>query len=534
MNQKGFAHLFILLILLLGLGIGLYLVQHPQIFRPRAENSSYDNLATILGKAGNGQALKGLAQASTSTINIPSNALGEQKTAVILMKSQFDREPLTKEQFRDRIFGETGTSINRFYKENSFNKTYFTGEVFGWYPVHFDQGCSTPVNQGLSTSDFLSYAATLAENAAKAAGVDLNPYPKRIYVFTSATCSITGAGTTNRVWLFNPTAFGDLTHEVGHSLGAGHANLLTCGALSIDTYSKCYEQNTGDLWDVMGINHLNFHSSDYQIFQFNGAHKAAMGWIPPENITTAGTDGTTYTIKPTEATTTGTQLLKIQKPDTNEWYYLDYRQPIGFDADLPTAFVNGATLRIWNEDPGTPTKLLDTTPQTPGVFEDAPLSDGNFFYDQINNIKITQVSHNSSEVVVQITSPSLRPHLSAAITGPSVLQPGEAPTFAGQFSSDSGAPSVGDIWLYRLDGKPITTTSCLWSSGPLCRAWTINFTNTTPFTAVNLPNRLEPGDYLGFGMVYDSSGPKCSGAYEILGGDWLDCGDRDVFTLKVL
>lgn len=41
-NQKGFVHLFILLILLAGVGVGLYLVQHPAIFQPKASESSID------------------------------------------------------------------------------------------------------------------------------------------------------------------------------------------------------------------------------------------------------------------------------------------------------------------------------------------------------------------------------------------------------------------------------------------------------------------------------------------------------------
>src|SRR3989344_7641013 len=34
--QKGFAHLFLIVLLLIGIGSGMYLVQHPQIFKSRA------------------------------------------------------------------------------------------------------------------------------------------------------------------------------------------------------------------------------------------------------------------------------------------------------------------------------------------------------------------------------------------------------------------------------------------------------------------------------------------------------------------
>ena len=34
--QQGFAHLFLIVLLLIGIGSGIYLVQHPQIFKSRA------------------------------------------------------------------------------------------------------------------------------------------------------------------------------------------------------------------------------------------------------------------------------------------------------------------------------------------------------------------------------------------------------------------------------------------------------------------------------------------------------------------
>lgn len=55
-NQKGFAHLFLILILLIaGIGAGVYLVQHPQIFSPKAapvtRGESFDQWAdVIIGK----------------------------------------------------------------------------------------------------------------------------------------------------------------------------------------------------------------------------------------------------------------------------------------------------------------------------------------------------------------------------------------------------------------------------------------------------------------------------------------------------
>lgn len=43
-NQKGLAHLLVLIILLAGIGVGVYLSQHPQIFKPKAAESTTQTL----------------------------------------------------------------------------------------------------------------------------------------------------------------------------------------------------------------------------------------------------------------------------------------------------------------------------------------------------------------------------------------------------------------------------------------------------------------------------------------------------------
>ena len=35
------------------------------------------------------------------------------------------------------------------------------------------------------------------------------------------------------------------------------------------------------------------------------------------------------------------QLFKIRKPDTSEWYYLSYRQALGFDQSLHNSYLGG-------------------------------------------------------------------------------------------------------------------------------------------------------------------------------------------------
>ncbi len=39
-NNKGFAHILVLLVLLIGLGVGVFLVTHPTVFKPKADELS--------------------------------------------------------------------------------------------------------------------------------------------------------------------------------------------------------------------------------------------------------------------------------------------------------------------------------------------------------------------------------------------------------------------------------------------------------------------------------------------------------------
>lgn len=47
LNQKGIAHLFVVLILLIGIIAGVYLVQHPQIFKPKAHEGNPVNTDSL-------------------------------------------------------------------------------------------------------------------------------------------------------------------------------------------------------------------------------------------------------------------------------------------------------------------------------------------------------------------------------------------------------------------------------------------------------------------------------------------------------
>ena len=113
---------------------------------------------------------------------ILENTTGIQKTAVILVNFDNDRgEPVDAGQVRQIMFGQTGNSAFAYYQENSYNKTFFQGEVFGWFTIPGTQECR------------IDDWAVQADELAQSAGADIASYLRRVYVFPATSpCAWSG------------------------------------------------------------------------------------------------------------------------------------------------------------------------------------------------------------------------------------------------------------------------------------------------------------------------------------------------------
>lgn len=157
----------------------------------------------------------GSSSSSAATSGLQTQALassstfGQQSTVVLLVNFQdSSAQPYTVETARTLVF----TSVSNFDMENSQNQTWLTGDVFGWYTLAMT---STTCN-----SDQL---ATLAKQAATAAGVNLGSYRRIVYGFPQNACGWSGLGTIggnpSQAWIngsFNLLVVG---HEMGHNFG---------------------------------------------------------------------------------------------------------------------------------------------------------------------------------------------------------------------------------------------------------------------------------------------------------------------------
>lgn len=248
---------------------------------------------------------------------IPSS-LGPQKTLVMAFnfQDQPNNKPFTIEELKNTVFNV----VNNVFYESSYKQTTVEGTAIGWY--------TTGINSNEYCDTYIYKLLSYAYDAANKSGVDLDSFTRRVYfVPRSTNCSWGGLGTIGgnptNAWVFGYNDSPLFAHELGHNLGLPHSNLWRCDG------GTCRNVEYGDNADVMG-GWVNAH--------FNALQKDRLGWLnyqsspPVQTITQSGT----YNIYPYELANNNVKALRIAKnPNASgEYYYLEFRQPIGYDSEL--------------------------------------------------------------------------------------------------------------------------------------------------------------------------------------------------------
>ncbi|WP_432471298.1 Ig-like domain-containing protein [Amphritea sp. HPY] len=457
------------------------------------ENNDADNLSEdgdlVLGSEED--ALLTLADGGTGnggSAGLP-NALGDQHTLVILVNFQDkpSEKPWTVAEAQNMVFG----TVNDFYAENSSQQTSISGDVYGWYTLPL----SSTSCDGFAIQD-------QAKAAAQAAGADLSSYDRFVFAFPKNGCGYSGMGQVgaypSSTWINNSLTLRTVAHELGHNLGLHHSHAKDCGDTTLG--NSCSSQEYGDTLDILGYSGTVGH--------FNAFQKERLGWLSSTELVNADASGS-YTLSPyaqTGNTPKALKALKSTDPVTGNrtWYYIEYRQPVGFDSELVNRGIvdtnnvfNGVTVHIGTENEGNSSYLLDMTPGSEFIdMKDAALTVGNLFSDSSSNITIATDSANSSQAQVSLSGGSA-PVCTRANPTISVT-PGESPWVA------AGTAVDYQVTVTNRDSSACSNSTYNLSSTGLS-GWNSNFSNS----ALN----LAPGNSSTAILTVTSSATAADGFY---------------------
>jgi len=234
-----------------------------------------------------------------------------------------------------KFFGDN-CAARQMYREASYGKLDFVGTVIGW--INLQKNGPSASNDDLAAIiqarniDLSNYDCVVAwQNHERAPGpealVGKTPWMVGGRTFLLGQFWMPGnMGTKYVWWTTSDVSAWDrandwmFCHEMGHSLGFGHAGCWPAPESS--PYNRAY----GNFFDMMGA------GGDPHGFsvQPNAYFKHSAGWLDASSLLTISQSGT-YTLKPIESTTGYRAAAVVTAASPTKPLYLEFRRAIGYD-----------------------------------------------------------------------------------------------------------------------------------------------------------------------------------------------------------
>ncbi|QDE66272.1 hypothetical protein BHS09_04260 [Myxococcus xanthus] len=330
---------------------------------------------------------------------------GVQRSLVIMTEFPgMARPAITPQAVHDVFFSATRRSLADYWSEVSEGRTTTTGDVVSWYTLDRAYSCSegaamreAAVRAADAEVDFTQYDRIFIVHPRPQAGCS---YAGQATVSCGLVQTADGTVTASTSWLVaesmmvHDSAVELVTHEAGHNLTLGHASSRDFGAEAlglpgatggIDEY--------GDVFSTMGRWNLGHYAAP---------QKARIGWLDASAVAEVdGVDGT-FTLAPVVASG-GLKALKVRRrPGSNDWLWLEYRQPVGgYEATLAAQVFGGALVHYADAATQSGSHLLDFTPQT-ASWTDPALLPGTTWDDPYSTLSVTVNAATSAGLVVSI------------------------------------------------------------------------------------------------------------------------------------
>ena len=383
-------------------------------------------------------------------------------TALVIMANFNDTAaPSFTQAQAQAVMTTNSNSVANYYSEVSYGQQLFNVTVT---PTWVTMNLSS-TSTAATTCDFNTIGSS-ADAAALAAGYNVNNYGFVIYLQPSlGSCGWAGLAYVgyHRAWINGPGSFATqiVAHEMGHNFGLLHAGSLGCGSAVIG--GSCSAAEYGDPWDTMG---------NQRAMHFNAMQKQVIGFISAATVKTHSSGSASYTLTPIEQGSGATYAIKIPTSNTQRTYWVEFRQPIGFDAALSSYPNNGAQVRVsspfeWSSG-SDDTEIVDMTPGSGNGFLDSALVAGQTYSDGTYGISITVNSASASALSVSVTkssgaattttlSSSANPsNFGASVTFTASVT-GSAPT--GTVNFTDGGSSISGCSSVALSGSGNTRTA---------------------------------------------------------------------------
>jgi hypothetical protein len=423
-------------------------------------------------------------------------------------------------------------STAEYFKEVSFGAQIVNGVVASLANAWLQAEAPRPgaCNTSPELDAVLASIETQGNAKAAAAGFDTNSRPGILYVVDSLpSCGWAGLGYIGweRAYTNGTASLGVVGHELGHNFGLYHAGSLDCGAATIAT-SGCSVTEYGDPFDIMG-NQRPMHLAAYQ--------KLLLGYIAGGTVATHSAGSTEYTLQPIELAGQSQYAVRVPTGNANRTYWIEFRQPLGFDSGL-SAFPNlGAQVRLampfeWNNCGGCTgnyddTQFLDMTPATP-AFTDGTLLATKSFTDSLHNITFEVTSANATAMKVKVTVGSAAaPTTTTLASSVNPSTPGQSVTFTATVTgsaptgtvafTDNGATITGCGAVNLVGSGNTRTAACATAAlgagtHPIVASYSGNAANAASASAALSQVVSSPGPTASSTTLASSSNPAIVGA----------------------
>ena len=329
---------------------------------------------------------------------------------------------LTIAQVKQNWFGPVAS----YYHEISYGALTVEGDIYGWYKLPYPESHYGLSCNGINSSDCsgADQSFQVAQDAAALAQKDVDFSKYDYYIFIHAGYGQESSGVKNDIWsvtYMSGTYF--VTKQKTISLFSIVPELEAHGATPGGVYClefghdlglpDLYNTNTGETilgpWELMDKGAWNGDPAGSSPAHMTAWDKIQLGYISGPTLATAQIRTTTaYTVDPTEIASNNVHAIKIPFAESGQYYLVEVRAQIGFDAALPAA---GVLITLVNENLVVgKVHVIDGHPSVPDL-NDAVWTTGQTFTDSENNVAVTVTSKigNSYQVTVNRGGPQPPP-----------------------------------------------------------------------------------------------------------------------------